>query len=199
MHDYIAPGVNEKTHQWILKCSFSAFKIVKGLPFPFFKNFSLFCCLSFTICLLLLIISCPLSLSLSLLSLPAPSTHCVLRKRATCFYGNSSWLPQVDTTATRLKPLEQKKQSERKIKRQHCKLRFVRFVHSNAMLRRNRGLLIDRVSLMPLLNVCICTFWFCAQVFFSLSTSLKNQKPKPKNINYISENLSCRAKPIHPT
>lgn len=154
--------------------------MVKGLPFPFFFfYFSLFCCLSFTICLLLLIISCPPSLSLSLLSLPAPSTHCVLRKRATCFYGNSSWLPQVDTTATRLKQLEQKKQSERKIKRQHCKLCFVMFVHAYAMLWRNRGLLIDRMSLMPPINVCICTLWFCAQVL-SLSESLKKRKKRNK-------------------
>lgn len=167
--------------------------MVKGLPFPFFLK------LFFVLLLILYhLLTSPYYIlppfSLSLLSLPTPSTHCVLRKRATCFYGNSSWLPQVDTTATRLKQLEQKKQSERKIKRQHCKLCFVMFVHANAMLWRNRGLLIDRVSLVPLINVCICTLWFCAQVL-SLSESLK--KTKPNDINDISENHSCRAKPMH--
>lgn len=153
--------------------------MVKGLPFPFFfKTFLCFVAYPLPSAYFSLLYPAPL-LSLSLLSLPAPSTHCVLRKRATCFYGNSSWLPQVDTTATRLKQLEQKKQSERKIKRQHCKLCFVMFVHAYAMLWRNRGLLIDRMSLMPPINVCICTLWFCAQVL-SLSESLKKRKKRNK-------------------
>lgn len=82
MHDYIVPGINEKTHQWILKCSSGAFTIYgerSSFSF-FFLNFSLFCCLSFTICLLLLIISCPPSLSLP--SLSARSLHPLCSKEA---------------------------------------------------------------------------------------------------------------------
>lgn len=181
MHDYIVPGINEKTHQWILKCSSGAFTIYgerSSFSFFFFLTFLCFVAYPLPSAYFSLLYPAPL-LSLSLLSLPAPSTHCVLRKRATCFYGNSSWLPQVDTTATRLKQLEQKKQSERKIKRQHCKLCFVMFVHAYAMLWRNRGLLIDRMSLMPPINVCICTLWFCAQVL-SLSESRKKRKKRNK-------------------
>lgn len=178
MHDYIAPGINEKTHQWILKCSSGAFKIYgERSSFSFFLTFLCFVAYPLPSAYFSLLYPAPF---LSLSSLSARSLHPLCSKEACYLF---LWKQLIATGGHHCDPIKttrtKKTQSERKIKRQHCKLHFVMFVHANAMLWRNRGLLIDRVSLMPPINVCICTLWFCAQVL-SLSESLKNPKNKTK-------------------
>lgn len=147
MHDYIAPGINEKTHQWILKCSSGAFTVYGERT-----SFSFFFFLLFFVLLLILyhLLTSPYYIlpPFSLSSLSARSLHPLCSKEACHLF---LWKQQlIATGGHHCDPIKttrtKKKQSERKIKRQHCKLCFVMFVHANAMLWRNRGLLIDSVS-----------------------------------------------------
>lgn len=80
MYDYIAPGINEKTHQWILKCSSGAFTIYgERTSFSFFFTFLCFVAYSLPSAYFSLLYPAPF---LSLSSLSARSLHPLCSKEA---------------------------------------------------------------------------------------------------------------------